>query len=118
MEERRKFMRFPASVDVRYAASREDIEGSAMSRDVSREGIGFPGNWQMAKGTLLELEISVPGEIAPIFAHGEVAWVRRSSERDDFDAGIKVVKMDPFDRSRLLEYVYGEWLKAMSSVKK
>lgn len=118
MEERRKFMRFPASVEVKYAAPVEGIEGSSVSRDVSREGIGFSVNGQMARGTMVELEISIPGEIAAIFARGEMAWVKRSSERGDFDAGVKVVKMDPFDRSRLLEYVYGEWLKDVSRVEK
>ena len=118
MVERRKFIRFSVPVDVKYGAPVEGIEGLSMSRDVSREGIGFPVNKQMARGTAVELEIGIPGELAPIFASGEVAWMKRSSERSDFDAGMKVVKMDPFDRSRLLEYVYNEWLKVMDKMEK
>lgn len=113
MEDRRKFMRFSVPVDVKYGAPVEGIEGLSMSRDVSREGVGFPVNRQMVRGTMLELEINIPGEFIPVIARGEVAWVKESAERGDFDAGVKVVKMDPFDRSRLLEYVYKEWLRAM-----
>ena len=113
MKERRKFMRFSVPVDVKYGAPVEDIEGLSMSRDVSREGISFPVNKQMVRGTMVELEMDVPGEIAPIFAQGEVAWVKESAERGDFDAGLKVARMNPFDRSRLLEYVYKEWLKVV-----
>lgn len=118
MEERRKFMRFSASVDVRYSAPGMAIEGSSLSKDVSREGMGFPVNRIMPIGTPLDLEINIPGEIAPIFAGAEVAWVKRSSERGNFDAGVKVVKMDLFDRSRLLEYVYKEWLRVMDKMEK
>jgi len=118
MEERRKFMRFSVPVDVRYAAPGKGIEGSSMSRDVSREGIGFHVNKQMAREIKVELEINIPGESAPIIARGKVAWVKRLSEMGDFGIGVKVVKMDPLDRSRLLEYVYKEWLKAMDKAKK
>ncbi len=118
MVERRKFIRFPIPVDVKYGAPVEGIEGLSISKDVSREGIGFPVNKQMASGTTVELEINIPREFVPIIASGEVAWVKRSSERGDFDAGVKVVKMDPFDRSRLLEYVYKEWLKVMDKMEK
>ena len=118
MVERRKFIRFSIPVDVKYGAPVEGIEGLSMSRDVSREGIGFPMNKQMARGTMLELKIGIPGELAPIIARGEVAWVKESSEKADFDAGVKVVKMNPFDRSRLLEYGYKEWLKVMDKMEK
>ncbi len=118
MKERRKFMRFNASVDVRYSAPGMAIEGSSLSRDVSREGMGFPVNRIMPIGTPLELEVNIPGKVAPIFAHVEVAWVKESVERGDFNAGVKVVKMDPFDRSRLLEYVYKEWLRVMDKMEK
>lgn len=111
MEDRRKFMRFPVSVQVDYADSREGIKGSSVSKDVSREGIGFPVNRQMAKGTLIELQISIPGEVNPVSASGEVVWAKESVRGEDFDTGIKMVKIEPFDRSRLLDYVYREWLK-------
>lgn len=117
MKERRKFMRFSASVDVKYAAPGMAIEGSSLSKDVSREGMGFPVNRMMPTRAPLELEVNIPGEIAPIFAHAELAWVKESAERGDFDAGVRLVNMDPFDRSRLLEYVYNEWLKAMGRAK-
>lgn len=112
MEEKRKFMRFSTSVDVKYRVLERAIEGSSLSRDFSREGIGFTGNRSMPSGANLELEINIPGEIAPIFATGEVVWVKESSKGGEFDIGVKLVKMDSFDRSRLLEYAYNEWLKA------
>ena len=118
MKERRKFMRFNASVDVRYSVPGMAIEGLSLSKDVSREGMGFPVNRMMPIGTPLELELNIPGKIAPVFARAEVAWVKELAERADFDAGVKVLKVDPFDRSRLLEYVYEEWLKAVSKVEK
>lgn len=115
MQERRKFIRFNVPIEVRYRAPQGAIEGSSLSRDFSREGIGLTLNERLAHGATLGLEMSIPGEIAPIIALGQVAWVKETGaeRRDRFDAGIKLTRISPFDKSKLLEYVYKKWLNEL-----
>jgi hypothetical protein len=50
--------------------------------------------------------MNVPGDNLPVFATGRVAWA------DGLEAGIRLTKISPQDRTRVLEYVYREWLKS------
>ena len=61
-------------------------------------------------GTPVEVCLSVPGDNLPVFATGKVAWA------DGLEAGIRFTKIDQRDRARVLEYVYGEWLKSNKKI--
>ena len=49
--------------------------------------------------------MTVPGDNLPVFATGRVAWA------DGLEAGVRLTKISQRDRTRVLEYVYKEWLK-------
>ncbi len=111
MNEKRKFVRFGISLEMKYKIPHREIEGLTHGRDISREGIGFYLGEKLPVGVMVRLEINVPGEIVPIFARGEVVWCRESDagKGADFNSGMKLIKMDSFDKSRLLEYGYNQW---------
>ena len=111
MNEKRKFMRFGISLDMKYKVPHRAIEGLAHGKDVSREGIGCYLGERLPVGVMVQLEINIPGEIIPMFAWGEVVWCKESevAKGANFDSGMKLIKMDPFDKSRLLEYGYNQW---------
>lgn len=108
--ERRRFMRFSAAMDVEYKTlTLNPIFGKALARDLSRDGIRVGLKQSLPAGTLVELCLNVPGDNLPVFATGKVAWA------DGLEAGVRLTKIATSDRTRVLEYVYREWLKANRS---
>ena len=99
-------MRFSAAMDVEYKTlTLNPIFGKALARDLSRDGIRVGLKQSLPAGTLVELCMNVPGDNLPVFATGKVAWA------DGLEAGVRLTKIATTDRTRVLEYVYREWLK-------
>ncbi len=111
MEDKRKFVRFGISLDIKYKVPHRSIEGLAQGRDLSREGIGCYLGERLPVGVMVRLEINIPVEIIPIFTRGEVVWCKESDagKGANFNSGMKIIKMDSSDKSRLLEYGYNQW---------
>ena len=104
--ERRKFMRFTAPLDLEFRTlTLNPIFGKTLAKDLSREGMRVGFKQTVASGTPIELCMNVPGDNLPVFATGKVAWA------DGLEAGIRLTKISQHDRTRVLEYVYREWLK-------
>ena len=106
-DERRRFMRFQAPMDLEYRTlTLNPIFGKALARDLSREGVRLGLKQDIPAGTPIEICMNVPGDNLPVFASGKVAWA------DGLEAGVKLTKISQTDRTRVLEYVYKEWLKS------
>jgi c-di-GMP-binding flagellar brake protein YcgR len=113
MIERRRYLRFYAPMDVEYKTlTLNPIFGKALAKDLSREGVRVDLKNAVAPGTSLELRMNVPGDNLPVFATGKVAWMGGP------EAGIKLTKITPADRKRVMEYIYKEWLKTSKKNKK
>ena len=105
--QRRKFLRFEAPLDPEYRTlTLNPIFGKSLAKDLSREGVRLGVKQSLPTGTPIEICLNVPGDNLPVFATGKVAWA------DGLEAGIRLTKMSQTDRTRVLEYVYREWLKA------
>ena len=106
-DERRRFMRFQAPMDLEYRTlTLNPIFGKALAKDLSREGVRLGVKQEIPAGTPIEICMNVPGDNLPVFASGKVAWA------DGLEAGIRLTKISQTDRTRVLEYVYREWLKS------
>ena len=106
-DERRRFMRFQAPMDLEYRTlTLNPIFGKALAKDLSREGVRLGLKQEIPTGTPIEICMNVPGDNLPVFASGKVAWA------DGIEAGVKLTKISQSDRTRVLEYVYREWLKS------
>ena len=110
MTERRKFMRFNTLLDVHYkklGTAEQKLKSSLT--DLSRDGLKLSGEQSLQKGSVIEFEIIFPSENLHIFAEGEVTWTSKS-ESNNYNSGIRFIKIAPFDRSKLLDYAYDKWL--------
>ena len=106
MPERRKSMRYCTPLDVEYKSlTLNPIFGKTLAKDLSKDGIRLGLKHPVSVGTMVEISLNVPGDNLPVFATGKVAWA------DGLEAGLKLTKISPNDRTRILEYVYQEWLK-------
>jgi hypothetical protein len=113
MEERRRYIRFDTSLDASCKSGEEEVsEFAAVIKNISREGLCLNGEQKISEGTVLDMALSVPGDNIPVLAQGQVAWsMECNGQEDQFDSGVKLVKMTGLDKSRLLEYVYNQWLR-------
>jgi len=83
-------------------------------KNLSSEGVCIETGSEITKGAMLELEVMIPGDNMPVMATGEVAWSSKSGEAS-YESGVRITKIERFDRARLLDFVYNEWLKSKKS---
>jgi hypothetical protein len=99
-------MRFSAPLGLEFRTlTLNPIFGKTLAKDLSREGMRVDIKQTIASGTPIEVCMNVPGDNLPVFATGKVAWA------DGLEAGIRLTRISQHDRTRVLEYVYREWLK-------
>src|SRR3989338_4678540 len=112
-QERRKFMRFDTSLNASYEARDGQTSGKTLVQNLSREGMRVFVDAPLQKGSDIDLHMNVPGDNVPLFACAKVAWNRQAdgSQAKGFIAGVKFIKIDRYDKARLLDYVYTPWLK-------
>ncbi len=105
--ERRRFMRFNTPLDLEFKTlTLNPIFGKTLAKDLSREGMRVGLKQSIPSGTPIEVCMNVPGDNLPVFAAGRVAWA------DGLEAGIRLTRISQHDRTRVLEYVYREWLRS------
>lgn len=113
MIEKRKYMRFDVPVDIEYMVSGSSIpiEGISITRNLSREGMQVVLNKDLLPGTELEIKLRIPGDAAPIYAKGTIVWSDKPKSKEEPSVGIRFTHISAFDRNRILEYVYKEWVE-------
>lgn len=108
---------------------------TAISRNVSAEGLRFRSHRQLREGDKLYLEVYLPKRKEPVYMIGEVRWSKQLPiSRDDiyeFDTGVKLIsvmgesvsKTIHLDKeyrvcwSVVLDYVFGSFRKMMQEKK-
>ncbi len=116
MSEKRKFMRFDVAIEVEYMVpgNGAPIEGISVTRNLSREGMQISVNSKLVPGTELEIKLRIPEDTAPVYAKGDLVWVDKTDIPEmntESSGGIKFTQMSPFDRNRILDHVYKEWVE-------
>lgn len=115
MRERREYVRSNGLVLVNYKVPQLDLEGKSSAYDVSGVGMRISVDRNLENGTLLELEIYLPGSSQPILAKGEVAWseqfpgkaaARMADDKKYFYAAVRFTVIDENNRARIADYVY------------
>ena len=107
MSEHRGYIRLRESLKIDYKIV-EPVGGlgGSFSEDISGGGIRLPLKERLRPGTILDLEIHLPEFTEPIKATGEVVWLHgRDNVEFPFVVGIKFIKIDQFDRGKLLNYI-------------
>src|SRR3989338_4257692 len=91
MEENRKFVRIEWPVVIKYKTIEEPhAQDQIVGRDISEGGARFIVYERLMKGTKLDIQLEVPFDSMPIFAKGEVAWIRKIGEENSktFEVGV------------------------------
>ena len=102
------FVTYDVNTKVRFqildkAHRKNSTQYSAISKNVSAEGICFLSGKELQKGDGLFLEILLPGSKAFIPMEGEVRWCQKTNAkfRTKFEVGVKLSKVDgqPVEKS-------------------
>jgi len=121
--ERRQYQRIPMGATVAFQEitfQKDPLQAQSSYKDVSIGGLLLNSPKEVALGSLLKLEIRVPGwgrhqheahfatpsesEMRPLVAVGEVVRVE-SLDSGQYELGIKFVNVYPDDRAALLKFI-------------
>lgn len=107
MEEKRNFFRLRANVNTKCGVmSRLEPLISTHSENISGGGLCLPVAKKISKRSVLELELNLPNDFIPIFAVGELAWLKKDTKKKDtFKAGVEFKAIDDYDRSRIINFI-------------
>lgn len=107
MEEKRRYIRIDAPIVVAYEiVNKVPAAKKSIIKDFSEGGIRFPVYEKLEVGAELELSIEIPFDTIPIFAQGQIMWIKalnREEGREIYDIGVQFREMQTFDKKRLVE---------------
>lgn len=97
MEERRKYPR----VSHRFNLEVKPVVGTTTGRDVSKGGVSFTHAESVAPGTILDLDLRVPGLSGSYKLKGKV--IRSIPEGDKYAVAVNFVDVDPATETAISE---------------
>jgi len=118
--DRRKCERLETELDVKYnliPSLKPDFSTNA--RNISKSGISILVYEILPKGSLIDMEVSVPDSKEAIKLRGKVAWCEGCSGPERFDkdgkrifiVGVEFMDTDKKQREALTEYISGHTSK-------
>ena len=114
MRERRRYVRANGLVLVNYKIPDMHLEGKSSAYDVGGTGVRITVDKKLEAGTLVEMELYLPGSSQPILVKGEIVWSEKCEEKintqvspkkEYFYAGIKFTVIDENNILRIANYV-------------
>ncbi len=113
MAERRKFIRFEATLNALCEIVSEKRRTTYAVKNISNEGALLLVDRKFGRGDEINLSVNVPDDNVPIFASCQVAWQDNSKDCGPYETGLQFTKIENQDKVRLLEYIYIQWLKIL-----
>lgn len=115
-QERRRFVRLNALVDVIYkrlpfSEEKEAEEELSLTKNISKGGICLIVYEELKESDILDLEICLPEDKIPINATGRVVWAKKFIIGDPikgkrFDVGIEFMEIKEEDLNRIDKYIF------------
>jgi len=88
-QERRKCLRINTEIDVLYevVSGIKNQKRGAISKNISLGGINLALDEKLVPGTKLQVQLNIPPGPRPIFAQGEIVWIKEISEKFNVEKG-------------------------------
>lgn len=110
MREKRRFIRFDASVKVLYAVQKDPkIEKQGTTKNISPSGIQLLTPEALQQGDKLELKVFIPNALNPAHLTGTVKWVKEETPEKGmpYSAGIEFTKIEEDNKNTFLKFLCG-----------
>ncbi len=109
-QEKRKYPRLKAAVDVKYTVIGKPGEIKVFSQDISAGGLCIITEEQLVADTPLQLKIRIPDLKDPIAALARVVWQQKGEAggeraKEYFKTGIEFTGISDFDRFNINRYI-------------
>ncbi|MBI3010990.1 MAG: PilZ domain-containing protein [Candidatus Omnitrophica bacterium] len=110
-EEHRGALRVRQQLTVLFRALVGQRIGRALTKNIGVDGVCLITEGVLEPGTQLELQVRFPDRAQPITLVAEVVWSSlldqpaKSYEPPTAETGLKFVRIDPRDRSFIVQYV-------------
>ena len=110
-QEKRKFVRLSALVDVIYNKRAATASEMSLTRNISQGGICLIAYDELNEQDVLDLKLYLPEDNTPIQAIGKVVWVKEFiigsiEEGKRYDVGIEFMDIREEDVNRVNKYVF------------
>jgi c-di-GMP-binding flagellar brake protein YcgR len=111
MEERRRFVRLSARLEMSYTVLPSGTVKQTVSKDVGGGGVCLLTEKPLAQGTQLQMAMNLPGREQPINAIAEVVWseqhevIGKTDRQRSVEVGIRSVEMAPQDQEALMHHI-------------
>lgn len=117
MGEKRKYMRFNVFLEA-VSRTGKTLKNLKVS-NFCKEGIGVLSPDPLNRGKALAIELMIPGDNVPVVVEGEIAWSGAAIlDNMQYQGGVKFKKISNEDKSRVLEYIYKNWIRNEEPEKK
>ena len=110
MDERRRFIRSPLWLNVKYQIVKSEAARYSVTRNTSSGGIGLFTESRLPPGTIVEVAVEFPDQKRTISFTAEVTWSGKLLlERGDqnpraYETGVRFVKISEADRAFLMKH--------------
>jgi c-di-GMP-binding flagellar brake protein YcgR len=108
MEERRKYVRLNVPLEVKYSVEgKAHPAGKSITKNISPSGTRFAIEEQLAKGTIINLEVKIPLQTEPILLKSRVVWSKKDSVEGPkpYDVGLEFVQIPEESKSIFFQYL-------------
>lgn len=109
-QSRRSFRRVDAAIEGRFAAVSEKVH-PLRTINIGPAGVLFRTGQRISSGTVLQLQLSLPGSVHEVSLTGEVIRVTEKP-RGHFETALKFLHMPPADRSLLNDFIEASGIAA------
>lgn len=108
--ERRRHVRFKKMLEATYVIEKKPRLKSGKTVDISEGGAKLILAEKLSKGTMLCLEISIPGSQNTVEMEGEIVWSNESNETDPsgkrlFYSGVRIVAIKEPSAADFINYI-------------
>jgi len=109
MEERRRFIRLEVPIEVKYVVEEDSdpVRKRVATKDLSCDGLRFISERKLDEGSLLDLNLTIPGATNPVHIKGKTIWSKKLSTEDaaPFEVGLEFVQIEEDNKNTFLKYL-------------
>lgn len=96
MDDRRHWKRYEALLQVDYLDPATNMQGKAITKNISKNGLRFPIEKEIPKGTILDMKIEDPHTHNRISSKAKVKWLEKfvagdNAEDVTYEVGVKLL---------------------------
>ncbi|MCK4851980.1 MAG: PilZ domain-containing protein [Candidatus Omnitrophica bacterium] len=113
MKEKRTTRRYFAFHAPFYCQKSDRDAAEINVSNISSSGIGITMSEKVSKSDRLMLELILPEDDIPMFVIAEVVWAAEKPDMSNkYHAGIRMEKIHPSDKKRLVRYIHSNFVCA------